>query len=136
MEEGADYKPHWSLLPVGPVAVPAVREAAATTNPIDAFVRARLEQEGLAPAPRASAETIVRRLALNLTGLPPTPAEIDAFVADRSAQAVQRAADRYLASPAYGERMALRLGWTWRATPTPTATRTTSNATCRPIATG
>jgi hypothetical protein len=105
--EGADYKPHWSLLPVGPVAVPTVRDAAVTTNPIDAFVRARLDQEGLTPAPHASAETIVRRLALNLTGLPPTPAEIDAFVADRSALAVQRAADRYLASPAYGERMAL-----------------------------
>ena len=107
VEEGADYKPHWSLVPVGPVAVPAVREAASTTNPIDAIVRARLDQEGLTPAPRASAETIVRRLALNLTGLPPTTSEIDAFVADRSAQAVQRAADRYLASAAYGERMAL-----------------------------
>ncbi len=107
VEEGAEYKPHWSLVPVGAVPVPAVREAAATTNPLDAFVRARLEQEGLAPAPRASAETIVRRLALNLTGLPPTTSEIDVFVADRSAQAVQRAADRYLASPAYGERMAM-----------------------------
>jgi hypothetical protein len=105
--EGADYKPHWSLVPVAPVAVPTVREATSITNPIDAFVLARLEQEGLLPTPRASPETIIRRLALNLTGLPPTPAEIDAFVADRSSQAVQRAADRYLASPAYGERMAL-----------------------------
>ena len=106
--EGADYKPHWSLLPVGPVAVPAVREAAVDHEP-DRRLRARAAGAGghSAPAPRASAETIVRRLALNLTGLPPTPAEIDAFVADRSAQAVQRAADRYLASPAYGERMAM-----------------------------
>jgi hypothetical protein len=105
--EGADYKPHWSLLPVVTGAVPAAAGASATSNPIDAFVRARLELEGLAPAQRASSEAIIRRLALNLTGLPPTPAEIDAFVADRSAQAVERAADRYLASPAYGERMAM-----------------------------
>ena len=81
------------------------------TNPIDAFVRARLARttdgESWRPAPRASPETLLRRLAFNLTGLPPTPAEIEAFIADRSPTAYARAVERYLASPAYGERMAM-----------------------------
>ena len=76
-------------------------------NPIDAFVRARLDQEGLSPATRASSETLIRRLAFNLTGLPPSPAEIDAFLGDRAPGAYERLVDRYLASPAYGERMAM-----------------------------
>ena len=70
-------------------------------------MRARLVKEGLQPAPQAAPEILLRRLALNLTGLPPTPAEIDAFLADRSPSAYARAVDRYLASPAYGERMAM-----------------------------
>ncbi len=70
-------------------------------------MRARLVKEGLKPAPQAAPEILLRRLALNLTGLPPTPAEIDAFLADRSPGAYARAVDRYLASPAYGERMAM-----------------------------
>src|SRR4029450_9729245 len=73
----------------------------------DAIVRRRLAKEGLSPAPPAPRETLIRRLALNLTGLPPPPAEIDAFLADRSPGAYERAVDRYLASPAYGERMAM-----------------------------
>ena len=87
------------------MAVPA--PAGGRRHPIDAFVRARLAKEGLTPAPRAAPEILLRRLALNLTGLPPTPAEIDAFLADRSPGAYARAVDRYLASPAYGERMAM-----------------------------
>ena len=126
--EGADYKPHWSLIPVHAAAVPTVRDRPAkagqyeasrpppgvvsgfsrtNANPIDAFVRDRLMREGLRPAPQASPETLLRRLALNLTGLPPTPAELDAFLADRSPTAYARAVDRYLSSPAYGERMAM-----------------------------
>ena len=77
----------------------------APSNPIDAFVRARLEQEGLSPSPPASPEALVRRLAFDLTGLPPSVEDIEAFAADPSDAAYQRLIDRYLASPAYGERM-------------------------------
>jgi hypothetical protein len=102
VSEGAEYRPHWSFERVEAPPVPA-----GATHPIDAFVRARLEREGLQPAPRTDSETLLRRVAFNLTGLPPTIAEIDAFVADPSPAAYARAVDRYLASPAYGERMAL-----------------------------
>jgi Protein of unknown function (DUF1553)/Protein of unknown function (DUF1549)/Concanavalin A-like lectin/glucanases superfamily/Planctomycete cytochrome C len=105
--EGADYKPHWSLIPVHTPRVPPLRSERPFGNPIDAFVRARLEAAKLSPAPQAAPEVLLRRLAFNLTGLPPTPAEIDAFVADQSPHAYARAVDRYLASPAYGERMAM-----------------------------
>ena len=107
VSEGADYKPHWSLLPVQAVEVPKLKSGAAPFNPIDAFIRSRLEKEKLASAPPASRETILRRLAFNLTGLPPTPAELNAVFADKSPDAVQRAAEKYLSSPAYGERMAM-----------------------------
>ena len=107
IEEGADYHPHWSLAPVAASAPPPLRDGPVPANPIDAFVRARLEQEGLAPAPRASSEVLIRRLAFNLTGLPPSPAEIDAFLKDRAPGAYERLVDRYLGSPAYGERMAM-----------------------------
>ena len=105
--EGADYKPHWSLIPVHELA--AVTAPTGAASPIDAFVRSRLVQEGLTPAPRAAPEVLMRRVTLDLTGLPPTPAEIDAFLADRLADAYERAVDRLLASPRYGERMAMRL---------------------------
>jgi len=105
--EGAEYRPHWSLVPVHAVAVPTLRDRTAPANPIDAFVRTRLEEEGLTPAPPAPPEIVIRRLALNLTGLPPAPAEIDALLADPSPGAYARAVDHYLASPAYGERMAM-----------------------------
>ena len=103
--EGADYKPHWSLIPVHELAAAAAPAGSAPS--IDGFVRARLAKEGLKPAPQAAPEILLRRLALNLTGLPPTPAEIDAFLADRAPGAYARVVDRYLASPAYGERMAM-----------------------------
>ncbi len=104
--EGAEYRPHWSFASVSPGTPPAPAGGPVPANPIDAFVRARLEQAGLPPAPRARPETLIRRLAFNLTGLPPTLDEIDAFD-DRSAGAYERLVDRYLASPAYGERMAM-----------------------------
>ncbi|HEU4927592.1 MAG TPA: DUF1553 domain-containing protein [Vicinamibacterales bacterium] len=107
IEEGADYRPHWSLAPVAAPAPPPLRDGPVPANPIDAFVRARLEQEGLSPAPRASSEVLIRRLAFGLTGLPPSPAEIDAFLKDRAPGAYERLVDRYLGSPAYGERMAM-----------------------------
>jgi uncharacterized protein DUF1553/uncharacterized protein DUF1549/cytochrome c/concanavalin A-like lectin/glucanase superfamily protein len=105
--EGADYRPHWSLAPVSSPAPPVLRDSPVPANPIDAFVRARLNQEGLSPAPKASAEVLIRRLAFDLTGLPPSSAEIDAFLKDRAPGAYERLVDHYLGSPAYGERMAM-----------------------------
>ena len=77
-------------------------------NPIDNFILARLEREGLAPSPEASRETLIRRVSLDLTGLPPTPAEVDAFLQRQSPNAYEKVVDRLLASPRYGERMAAR----------------------------
>ena len=77
-------------------------------NPIDYFILDRLEREGLAPSPEASREALIRRVSLDLTGLPPTPAEVDAFVQDQSPNAYEKVVDRLLASPRYGERMAAR----------------------------
>jgi hypothetical protein len=102
--EGADYRPHWSFAPVSRVTPTAVN---GSPHAIDAFVRARLAGEGLTSAPPAPAEALIRRVAFNLTGLPPSPDEIDAFAADRSPGAYERMVERYLASPAYGERMAM-----------------------------
>ena len=94
--EGADYRPHWSLAPVPAVAPPAPRDGSGPANPIDALVRARLDQESLPPSPRAAPETLIRRLAFNLTGLPPAPEEIDAFVADRRRTLMSALVDRCL----------------------------------------
>ena len=106
VEEGAEYRPHWAFQPVRSQALPRPSPDAAGVNPIDTFIAARLAQAGLHPAPEASRETFIRRAALTLTGLPPSPAEIDAFLADTSPTAFERVVDRYLASPTYGERMA------------------------------
>ncbi len=105
--EGAEYKSHWAYLPVAKITPPQPRDSRWTRNPIDSFVLSRLEKENLSPAPSASRETLIRRLALNLTGLPPTPAEIDTFLADKSPDAYNKVVTHYLNSPAYGERMAL-----------------------------
>jgi hypothetical protein len=110
IDEGAKWGGHWSLAPIRRPAVPtAGRFAAQAAGPIDAFLLARLEKEGLAPSPEAPRHSLIRRLSLDLTGLPPTPEDVDAFVADDSPDSVERLADRLLASPAYGERMA----WDW-----------------------
>jgi hypothetical protein len=94
---------HWAYVkPVRPAA-PAVRNAAWVRNPIDAFILARLEREGLVPSSEAPRETLLRRVSLDLTGLPPSPEEVDAFVADGD---YEKAVDRLLASPHYGERWA------------------------------
>ena len=86
-----------------------MKDAAWVRNPIDAFVLARLEEQNLHPSPEADRETLIRRVTLDLTGLPPTPAEIDAFLNDKSDRAYEKVVDRLLASPRYGERMAF--GW-------------------------
>jgi hypothetical protein len=98
---GAD---HWAFQPPKRTAPPAVKNAAWVRNPIDRFVLARLEQEGLAPSPEADRLTLLRRVSLDLTGLPPTTNEIAAFVADTSPMAYEKAVDRLLASSHYGER--------------------------------
>ena len=105
VSQGAPYRAHWSWEPVSSPALPTTTEARATM-PIDAFVRARLTAEGMAPSPEAEPEILLRRLSFNLTGLPPSQADIEAFRADHSRLAYERIADRLLASPAYGERMA------------------------------
>ncbi|PYT19869.1 MAG: hypothetical protein DMG57_43965, partial [Acidobacteria bacterium] len=97
---------HWSYIkPVRP-AIPKVKNAAWVRNPIDAFVLAGLEKESLAPSPEASKETLIRRVSLDLTGLPPTLEEIDQFLTDQSPNAYEKLVDRLLASPHYGERWA------------------------------
>ncbi len=108
---GAPWGRHWAYAPPQSPAPPklTVGSARRVRNPIDRFVFARLEREGLKPAPEAAAAALLRRVSLDLTGLPPTPAELDAFVADRSPDAYERAVDRLLASPRYGERWA----WEW-----------------------
>ncbi|MDZ4701029.1 MAG: DUF1553 domain-containing protein [Rhodothermales bacterium] len=106
VEQGAEWKPHWSFISPEKPDAPAVADAAWPANDIDRFVLARLDSEGLAPAPEASLERLLRRVTFDLTGLPPSPGEIDAFLEDTSPNAYERVVDRLLASPAYGERMA------------------------------
>jgi hypothetical protein len=108
VEQGAAWQKHWSLISPTRPSFPAVRRADWVRNPIDAFVLARLEKEGLAPSPEAERTTLIRRVTLDLTGLPPTRAEVDAFLADSSPDAYEKVVDRLLASPRYGERLAIR----------------------------
>jgi hypothetical protein len=99
-----DFSKHWAFkAPVRP-KVPSVKDKAWVRNPIDSFVLARLEKEGLKPSPEASKGTLLRRLSLDLTGLPPSISEMDAFLADKSKSAYEKQVDRLLASPHYGER--------------------------------
>ena len=95
---------HWAYVPPKPAVPPTVSDKSWIRSPIDAFVLARLEHEKLKPEPEATPEALIRRLSLDLTGLPPTPTEIDAFLADRLPGAYERVVDRLLASPHYGER--------------------------------
>jgi len=105
--QGAEYEPHWSYIKPKATPAPAVEGAAWVRNPIDGFILANLEKEGLRPAPEASRETLVRRLNFDLLGLPPTPAEVKAFLLDNSPDAYEKLVDRLLASPHFGERLAI-----------------------------
>jgi hypothetical protein len=105
---GAEYRTHWAFVKPERPAVAAAENDSWSRNDIDRFVLARLRREGLAPAPEADRATLCRRVHLDLVGLPPTPAELDAFLADRSPDAYERLVDRLLASPRYGERWARR----------------------------
>lgn len=107
IEQGADYAEHWSFVKPRRSEPPQAQNSSWPRNELDGYVLARLEAEGLAPAPEADRATLLRRLSFDLTGLPPTPAEIDAFVQDASSEAYECAVDRLLASPRYGERMAM-----------------------------
>ncbi|MDB5321745.1 MAG: Protein of unknown function (DUF1553)/Protein of unknown function (DUF1549)/Planctomycete [Phycisphaerales bacterium] len=106
---GAKYEPHWAYVtPVRP-EIPATKDKAWVRNPIDAFILQALESKSIKPSTEADRRTLLRRLSLDLIGLPPTPAEVDAFVNDKSPDAYEKQVDRLLASPHYGERMAV--GW-------------------------
>lgn len=129
IEEGANYENHWAFTPPVRPAVPGGDSG----NAIDFFIAKRLKTEGFSPAPETDKATLLRRVTLDLTGLPPTLEELDAFLADQAPDAYEKAVDRLLATPRYGERMAsfwldlarfgdtngylhdsLRTGWPWR----------------------
>ena len=104
--QGAEYQGHWAFLPPKRPAVPTVGQSGAQ-SPGDRFVAARLEKESLKPMPEAERPALIRRVTLDLTGLPPTPKEVEDFVADASPTAYEKVVDRLLRSVRYGERMAL-----------------------------
>jgi hypothetical protein len=108
IQQGARWQQHWSFVaPVRPL-LPKVKNTSWPKNAIDNFVLARLEAENLQPSPEADRATLIRRVSLDLTGLPPTPKEVDEFLADKSPNAYEKVVDRLLASPRFGERMAFR----------------------------
>jgi hypothetical protein len=108
IDEGAKWQNHWSLNPPRRPLPPPIRRKDWVRNAIDAFVLARLERDDLTPAAEAARATLIRRVTLDLTGLPPSPAEVDDFLADASDNAYEKLVDRLLASPRFGERMATR----------------------------
>jgi hypothetical protein len=108
VEQGAKWQRHWSFLPPVAGPLPSVSRTSWPRNAIDNFVLAKLENVGLQPSPEANKATLIRRVSLDLTGMPPTPAEVDAFLRDSSPNAWEKVVDRLLASPRYGEKMAIR----------------------------
>jgi len=109
IDQGAHWEKHWAWQTPKRPAVPEVQHKSWPRNPIDHFVLAGLEQNGLKPSPEAGQATLLRRVTLDLTGLPPTPAELDSFLKDKSPDAYEKRVDTLLASPHYGERMTM--GW-------------------------
>jgi hypothetical protein len=107
IEQGARWERHWAFVPPQSPTLPIVSDGKWPRNPIDRFVLARLEKEGLKPSPEADRITLLRRLSFDLIGLPPTPAEVDAFINDKSPDAYEKQVDRLLSLPQYGERMAM-----------------------------
>ncbi|MBL8176655.1 MAG: DUF1553 domain-containing protein [Bryobacterales bacterium] len=108
IEAGAPWEKHWSFITPQKSSLPATSNPAWVRNPIDSFILARLDREQLKPSPEANKATLLRRLTLDLTGLPPTPAESEAFLNDSSPNAYEKQVDRLLHSPRYAERMAIR----------------------------
>jgi hypothetical protein len=110
IDGGAKWGKHWAFEPIRRPNIPTIEnQKSKIKNPIDSFVRARLETEGLTPSPEAAKHTLLRRVTLDLTGLPPSLEELDAFVADQSSDAYEKVVDRLLKSPRFGERMV----WEW-----------------------
>jgi hypothetical protein len=109
IEQGAKYEKHWAFLPPVRSTLPKVQDSKWPRNNLDHFVLAKLEQKGWTPNPEADRATLLRRLSLDLTGLPPTPSELDAFLNDKRPDAYERQVDRLLRSPRYAERMT----WRW-----------------------
>ncbi|MEM9720636.1 MAG: DUF1553 domain-containing protein [Bacteroidota bacterium] len=133
IDQGAKWKKHWAFIPPQKTQLPKISQKGWPHNEIDHYILSKLEQNGLSPSESASKQALIRRLSFDLTGLPPTLAEIDAFVADDSDNAYEKVVDRLLASPRYGERMAIdwlgvarygdthgyeadsrRMAWQWR----------------------
>jgi len=107
IKQGAEYKPHWAFVPPEKTGIPEVDDAGWTTNEIDHFVLARMEMMGLQPNPEADKSHLLRRVYLDLSGLPPTEEQLQRFLADDSPGAYEKVVDELLASQAYGERMAM-----------------------------
>jgi hypothetical protein len=103
MEVSAEHRAFWSVQPLANPRIPAVKQAAWANTDIDRFILARLEQEGLRPVAAADKRALIRRVTMDLTGVPPTPEEVDAFLIDTSSTAWSKVVDRLLASPRYGE---------------------------------
>jgi hypothetical protein len=106
IEQGAEYKPHWSFIKPKKVDLPEVGNSSNIRQPIDNFILSKLEKEGMEFSEDASKETLIRRVSFDLTGLPPTLQEIDDFLNDKAPNAYEKVVDRLLASKGYGERMA------------------------------
>ncbi|MCH5597497.1 DUF1549 domain-containing protein [Niabella ginsengisoli] len=135
IEDGAEYKPHWAFIKPEEHEIPDVADEDRVVNPIDNFIINRLEQENLSLSPEADKAILLRRVSLDLTGLPPTIAETEDFLKDKSANAYEKQVDRLMASPHYGERIAVD----WldaAATPIRTGIPSIRLETCRPGAIG
>jgi hypothetical protein len=107
IEQGAPWEKHWAYVPPRKISAPKANDSKWVKNDIDRFILKRLEKESLKPAPESTRERLIRRVTFDLTGLPPTPSEIDAFLADISTNAYEKVVDRLLASESFGERMAV-----------------------------
>jgi len=106
IEQGAKWKPHWAYIPPERPAIPSIKNKHWPKNEIDYFILARLEKEKLKPSSEADKNTLIRRVTIDLTGLPPTISELDQFLSDKSPRAYEKLVDRLLASPHFGERLA------------------------------
>jgi hypothetical protein len=106
IKEGAKWQDYWAFVPPKTQPVPKIKQAGWARQPVDAFIVARLEKEGLVPSAEADKSALLRRVSFDLTGLPPTPEEVSAYLADSSPSAYEKQVDRLLASPRYGERWA------------------------------
>ena len=137
IDAGAAYEQHWSFLPPKMPSIPRPAGGAKWGNgPIDAFILSKLEEKGLTPAPQADKRTLARRLALDLTGLPPTPDEVTAFLSDTRPDAYEKTGRQVSGASAVGASTGAATGSTPHATPTRTASTSTTTARSGPTATG